>query len=79
MAISLIEAILEGEMTAIKFADAAWEIEATRSRRDAEATRWLARHHRVKALENRGRLAALGSEAGWDFSNTSKPNPQPRA
>ncbi|MER2269850.1 hypothetical protein [Methylobacterium oxalidis] len=67
MAISLIEAILEDELTASKFADAAWKIETTRSRRDAEATRWLARHHRVKALENRGRLAALGKETGWPF------------
>ncbi|MER2269796.1 hypothetical protein [Methylobacterium oxalidis] len=74
MAVSLIEAIVEDEMAASKFADAAWKIEATRSRRDAEATRWLARHHPVKALENRGRLAALGKETGWHLPDVSKPS-----
>ncbi|GEP06615.1 hypothetical protein [Methylobacterium oxalidis] len=75
LATSLIEAILEDELTASNFAQAAWRIEAARSSRDAEATRWLARYHRVKALENRGRLAALGTETGWDFFNTVKPGP----
>ena len=42
LAISLIEAILEDERAASKFAEAAWKNEAMRSSRDAEATRWLA-------------------------------------
>jgi len=72
-AISLIKAIFEDEKAASKFADAAWKIEAMRSRRDAEAARWLAQYHRVKALENRARLAALGKETGWRFPDTSNP------
>ncbi|MER2269287.1 hypothetical protein [Methylobacterium oxalidis] len=74
-AIALIQAIVLEEALARVFVHAAWEIEADGSISGADTMRSVARHHRIKALEDRGRLAALGEEYSWLFPDASNKDP----
>ncbi len=64
-AVSFADAIVRDERIAGVFASAAFEMEATGSKHGAEHMRSVCRHHRIKALENLGRLAALNRGARW--------------